>query len=390
MQATRKTRRIEHTAGSVLAVRDQGARKRNAVFRRRFFVFLGVCDITPHVQRNIHTLRKPFARFHFRFADTIDDRETAINSVALTKLCKFHQAREPSFAELRTANGLVFFHARSIQGHVDKVNLAFEFRRDITLIDKITLTVRVQTGFEPFFVEKIAKRGHFRNLISRLAEAAKYDFLESRQIAETIRRSNHLFHRGIAVTEPQIVPVIARSFVSYAKITAVRALIRQVYVQISIKGIKIGILAVFFLLDLLLLLLRLLVLLLLNLLILGLLGLFIFILLATLLTLLLGLLLRNLGILLTLLRLSISLYSVILTALLALILVLRRLTLLGLLTVLNILNVLNVLGVLSVLSVLVVTAVTTTMATTSFSTAALLILRLFRFVFDFFYKIISA
>jgi hypothetical protein len=34
--------------------------------------------------------------------------------------------------------------------------------------------------------------------------------------------------------------------------------------------------------------------------------------------------------------------------------------------------------------------VTTTMATTSFSTAALLILRLFRFVFDFFHKIISA
>ena len=47
------------------------------------------------------------------------------------------------------------------------------------------------------------------------------------------------------MTDPKIVAVIARSFVSYTEIASVRALVREVNVEVSVQCIKVGILAVF-------------------------------------------------------------------------------------------------------------------------------------------------
>ena len=96
-------------------------------------------------------------------------------------------------------------------------------------------------------MEEIAQGNHLRHFIRRLAKATENDLFKAFQIAEAIRRRHHLFHGRIAVTEPQIVPVIAATLVSYTKITTVGAFIRQVYVQIAVEGVKVGILAVFFL-----------------------------------------------------------------------------------------------------------------------------------------------
>ena len=47
-QDASSSRRVEYVAGSVLTVRDQNARKRNAEMRSRFFVLLVVLLLTHH------------------------------------------------------------------------------------------------------------------------------------------------------------------------------------------------------------------------------------------------------------------------------------------------------------------------------------------------------
>ena len=93
-------------------------------------------------------------------------------------------------------------------------------------------------------MEIIAKRNHLRNLIGRLAKAAEYDFLKARQIAQAVRRRHYLFGRGFAVTEPQIVAVIAAAFVSYAEIATVGAFVGKVDIQIAVQNVYVGIFAV--------------------------------------------------------------------------------------------------------------------------------------------------
>ena len=209
------------------------------------FFLLGIGDIAAHVERDFHALCQAFASLYFLFADTVDDRETASDSVLAAKLCKLNQSRKARLAELRTANRLIFLYARCVEGNIDEIDFIFQIGHNITLVDKVALTVGVQTGFEPLFVEEIAKRDHFRYLIGRLAKAAENDFLETAKIAKALCVGNHLFYRRIAVAEPQIVAVIARTLVTHAKIAAVGALVRQIDVQIPIQRIEIGILAVF-------------------------------------------------------------------------------------------------------------------------------------------------
>lgn len=96
-------------------------------------------------------------------------------------------------------------------------------------------------------MEEITERDHLRDFISRLAKAAENDLLESRQIPESVRRRDHLFRSGIAVTKPQIIPVIAGAFVSHAEIAAVGAFVGKIDVQIPVQGIQVRILAVFLL-----------------------------------------------------------------------------------------------------------------------------------------------
>ena len=110
------------------------------------------------------------------------------------------------------------------------------------------MTVGVQTSFQPLFVEEIAERDHFRYFIRRLAKATENDFLETGQIPKAFRIGNHLFHRGIAVTQPKVVTIIAGTLVTYAKIAGVRALVRQVDVQITVQNVEIGVLSILVLL----------------------------------------------------------------------------------------------------------------------------------------------
>ena len=91
----------------------------------------------------MHAFGKAFARFHFLFADTIDDGETAIDAVTFAKLCKVHDRRKRAFAVLRTANRLVFFRAGSVERHVYKIDFVFQLDRDIPFVDKVALPVGV-------------------------------------------------------------------------------------------------------------------------------------------------------------------------------------------------------------------------------------------------------
>ena len=86
---------------------------------------------------------------------------------------------------------------------------------------------------------------HFRELIGRLPEAAEYDFLEAGQISHGVHGGDDLFRGRIAVSEPEVISVIARALVSHAERTAVGAFVREVDIQVSVEGIDVGILAVF-------------------------------------------------------------------------------------------------------------------------------------------------
>ena len=56
--------------------------------------------IFANIQRYFHAFSEFFARFHFFFADTIDNRETAFHTVATANFCKFHQRVKAHFLEL--------------------------------------------------------------------------------------------------------------------------------------------------------------------------------------------------------------------------------------------------------------------------------------------------
>ena len=94
-------------------------------------------------------------------------------------------------------------------------------------------------------MEIIAKLINQVHAVGGLAKAAEYDFFKALQIAKAVARGNYLFKGNFAVIEPQIMAVIAVALVSYAKITTVGALIRQVQIQLSIERIRVGILAIF-------------------------------------------------------------------------------------------------------------------------------------------------
>ena len=98
-------------------------------------LFLTICDIFANVERNFYAVGKVLARRHFLFADTIDNRETAVDTVATAKLGKFNHTLKACLFELRAANGLIFFIARRVERNVDEIYLAFQRRRDIALVD---------------------------------------------------------------------------------------------------------------------------------------------------------------------------------------------------------------------------------------------------------------
>ena len=94
-------------------------------------------------------------------------------------------------------------------------------------------------------MEIIAKRHHFRHLVSGLAKATENHFLKARQIPKTFRRRNDFFHGRIAVTNPQIIAIITAALVPYAKIAGIGAFVGQVDIQVAVQGIHVSILAVF-------------------------------------------------------------------------------------------------------------------------------------------------
>ena len=223
-------------------------------------------------------------------------------------------------------------------------------------------------------MEKIAEGDHFRYLVGRLAKAAEYDLLETAQITHSVCRGNHLFHRRIAVSQPQIIAVVAGTLVANAEIAGVRAFVGEIDVQIAVQGIHVGILAVFLSLILLFLLIALL---LVSVLIVLLLGLRLF-----------GLLLLGLRLLLlpVLLRLRVF------VLLIFLLIPLRLIAVLGILGLLRSLR--GLLGLLdAVFGALIVALIAFSASmTTAFSAAVratLLRVRLFVFVLDFVHDISS-
>ena len=202
-------------------------------------------DIFSYVERDFYALRQVFARLHFLFADTIDNRETAIDSVATAAFCKFYHAIKPCLSILRAANGLILFIAGRVEGNIDKVDFPLQIGNDIPLVDKIALTVGVQASFQPLFVEIIAKRNHFRHLIGRLAKATKYRFFKASQIAVAVCNRHYLLRRRLSVFQPKVIAKVARPLVSHAKIAGVGAFVGEVDVKISVQNVQVGILAVF-------------------------------------------------------------------------------------------------------------------------------------------------
>ena len=69
---------------------------------------LAIRNIFSNVQGNFHTVGKAFARFHFLFADTIDNGKTARYAVSAATFRKFNHRFKAVFAKLRTANFLIF------------------------------------------------------------------------------------------------------------------------------------------------------------------------------------------------------------------------------------------------------------------------------------------
>ena len=106
-------------------------------------LFLTIGDILSNVERNFYAVCKALARRHFLFADTIDNRETAVDTVATAKLGKLNHTLKTRFFELRAANGLIFFVTRRVERNVDEVDFVLQVGHDVALVDKVALTVRV-------------------------------------------------------------------------------------------------------------------------------------------------------------------------------------------------------------------------------------------------------
>jgi hypothetical protein len=75
-------------------------------------------------------------------------------------------------------------------------------------------------------------------LISRLSETAEYHFFIS---MEVLRQLIYDVFRTWLLCKPQRLTFEAVSAVSYAKVAAVRAFIGQIYIQIAVGFINIGI-----------------------------------------------------------------------------------------------------------------------------------------------------
>ena len=109
--------------------------------------FLTIGDIFANVERNFYAVGKALASRHFLFADTIDNRETAVDTVATAKLGKFNHTLKACLFELRTANRLIFFIARRVERNVDEVDFVLQIGHDVALVNKVALAGGVEAGF---------------------------------------------------------------------------------------------------------------------------------------------------------------------------------------------------------------------------------------------------
>ena len=139
---------------------------------------------------------------------------------------------------------LITFRVGRVERHVHKIDFAFEFGNNVALIDQIALPVGVQARFHAFFMSEIGNGDHFVHFIRRLAEAAEYEFFIRRQIFAR-QRGDHLFRRGIAVTDPKVISVVTRPLVTHAEFAAVRAFVREIDIHVAVEFVYIGIFAVF-------------------------------------------------------------------------------------------------------------------------------------------------
>ena len=90
--------------------------------------------------------------------------------------------------------------------------------------------------------------------VGRLTKTAEDRFFKTGQITASVQCGNDFLRRRFTFRKPKIMPVVAGAFVANAEITAVRTLVGKVDVQIPVQRIKIGVLAVFFLIILVVLL----------------------------------------------------------------------------------------------------------------------------------------
>ena len=104
---------------------------------------LAICDVFSNQKGYARALREFFAGLHFRFADTIDDGESTINACSFAVFRKLHHRPKAVFAKLRTANFLIVFSARRVQGNVDFIHLANELGDNVALVDERALSVGV-------------------------------------------------------------------------------------------------------------------------------------------------------------------------------------------------------------------------------------------------------
>ena len=136
------------------------------------------------------------------------------------------------------ANGVIVVGVIAVKADVYLIYKTFHQRGCRASVDHIGVAVCIESYGNSVFFEVLCRFKHGLKLISRLSETAEYHFFIS---MEVLRQLIYDVFRTWLLCKPQRLTFEAVSAVSYAKVAAVRAFIGQIYIQIAVGFINIGI-----------------------------------------------------------------------------------------------------------------------------------------------------